>query len=117
MPSNRAERQEEARFRVMRLIEGNPNLSTREIAADLGVSNGKAYYLLASLIEKGLVKANNFSSSNTKSNYLYILTPKGLREKASLTGAFLERKRQEYDDLRLEIESLSAELNSTEASG
>ena len=90
----------------MRLLSENPEISTREIADEVGVSNGKAYYCVTALIEKGLVKVQNFSKSEKKAAYLYQLTPRGIREKALLTATFLERKRQEFEDLKAEIARL-----------
>ncbi len=95
----------------MRLIASRPGISQREMAAELGVSLGKANYCLRALIEKGFVKANNVRNSDNKRRYLYILTPAGIRRKAALTVAFLERKQAEYEALRREIELLSRELD------
>ena len=108
--SNRAERQEETQFRVMRLLSENPEISTRQIADAVGVSNGKAYYCVSALIEKGLVKVKNFSNSEKKTSYLYQLTPRGIREKALLTTKFLERKLEEFEDLKAEIARLEGDL-------
>ena len=110
MSSNRPERRAEARFRILRTLNDTPYTSTRDIAHAVGISNGVAWYLLSALIEKGLVKAQNSSNSDYKSKYAYILTPVGLSEKARLTRRFLDRKRKEFEDLRQEIDSLSAEL-------
>ena len=110
MTSSRPERREEARFRVIRMLENDPNISTREIAREVGISNGAAYYLLSALIEKGLVKVQNFSKSEQKTKYAYVLTPKGIAEKALLTRLFLERKLTEYRDLQVEIAELKADL-------
>jgi EPS-associated MarR family transcriptional regulator len=108
--SNRAERQEETQFRVMRLLTENPEISTRQIADAVGVSNGKAYYCVSALIEKGLVKVKNFSNSEQKTSYLYQLTPRGIREKALLSTKFLERKLKEFEDLQAEIARLEEDL-------
>lgn len=108
--SNRAKRQEETQFRVMRLLAENPEISTRQIANAVGVSNGKAYYCLSALIEKGLVKVKNFSNADKKTSYLYQLTPRGIREKALLTTKFLERKLEEFEDLKAEIARLEEDL-------
>ena len=110
MASQREQQQEETRFRVMRLLDENPSISTREIARRVGISNGAAYYCVTALADKGFVKLKNFAQSKTKSNYIYELTPRGIRTKAALTVSFLERKRSEYDDLKLEIERLENEL-------
>ena len=110
MASQREKQQQETHFRVMRLLDDDPSISTREIAQKVGISNGAAYYCVTALVEKGFVKLKNFSQSKTKANYIYELTPRGLRAKAALTVAFLERKRLEYEDLRLEIERLENEV-------
>ena len=110
MASQREQQQQETRFKVMRLLDENPSISTREIARRVGISNGAAYYCVTALVEKGFVKLKNFTQSKTKANYIYELTPRGIRAKAVLAVSFLERKRQEYDDLKLEIEWLENEL-------
>ena len=110
MASQREQQQEETHFRVMRLLQENPSISTREIARRVGISNGTAYYCVTALIEKGFVKLRNFTQSKNKANYIYELTPRGIRAKAALTVSFLERKRHEYEDLKLEIERLESEL-------
>ena len=110
MASKREERQQETHFKVMRLLQDDPSISTREIARQIGISNGAAYYCVTALIEKGFVKLKNFTQSKAKANYLYELTPRGIREKAGLTVQFLERKRHEYNDLRDEIERLENEI-------
>ena len=109
LASRREEKQEEVRLRVMRLISGNPELSSRQVADAVGVSNGSAYYILTALVDKGFVKLGNFKKSSRKGCYAYFLTPKGMREKSLLTHHFIERKRQEFKDLRTEIEALEVE--------
>ena len=110
MASQRGQQQEETHFRVMRLLDDNPSISTREIARRVGISNGAAYYCVTALVEKGFVKLKNFTQSKNKANYIYELTPRGISAKAALTVSFLERKRHEYEDLKLEIERLESEL-------
>tara|TARA_B100000945_G_scaffold288330_1_gene260612 strand:+ start:106 stop:426 length:321 start_codon:yes stop_codon:yes gene_type:complete len=89
---------------VLRKINHNPKTSQRELANQLGFSLGKLNYLLNAFMEKGLVKIKNFQKNPKKSNYLYILTKKGLTEKTKLTLHFMERKMKEYDELKKEIE-------------
>lgn len=94
---------------VLRLLDESPSRSQREVAHELGMSLGKANYVLRALLGKGFVKVQNFRNSQNKRGYAYLLTPEGVAAKAELTKAFLERKTQEYDALRLEIERLKAE--------
>jgi EPS-associated MarR family transcriptional regulator len=104
--SRRKEHQEDAKFRVFQIINANPQMTTREIAQKVGISNGSAYYLLTSLIDMGFVKLDNFSQNKHKLRYSYLLTPKGIREKSLITKRFLVRKKQEFEALREEINSL-----------
>lgn len=101
---------EAARLSVLRLLEVRPELSQRELSEALGLSLGKAHYVLHSLLDKGLVKAGNFRRSDNKLSYAYVLTPTGLREKMRLTRAFLLRKETEFEQLRRTIASLRDEL-------
>ena len=116
MASQREQQKKEIHFRVMRLLDEDPSISTREIAQKVGISNGAAYYCVTALVDKGFVKLKNFSQSKTKANYIYELTPRGIRAKAALTVSFLERKRHEYEDLKVEIENLENELEVEEKS-
>ena len=96
----------------MRLLQANPDLTQRELAQELGVSVGGLNYCLKALIDKGWVKMQNFSQSKNKFGYVYLLTPTGLAEKAALTRGYLDRKSQEYEALKDEIEKIKAELAS-----
>ncbi len=98
------------RFKVLRALEQQPDLSQRQLADLLGVSLGKANYLLRALLDKGLLKAHNFRSSQNKLAYAYLITPRGLAEKAALTRGYLERKSEEYEALREEINKLKLDL-------
>jgi EPS-associated MarR family transcriptional regulator len=100
----------ELQFRVLRLLESNPHLSQRELSKSLGVSLGGMNYCLNALVAKGFIKIQNFRNSNNKWVYAYLLTPQGLAEKTALTGAFLKSKVQEYQLLKIEIESLNREV-------
>jgi EPS-associated MarR family transcriptional regulator len=102
--------QEEMRFKVLQALERQPELSQRELADMLGVSVGKTNYLLRALIEKGLLKANNFRTSYNKLSYAYLLTPQGLAQKAALTRGYLQRKMAEYKALKDEIEQLRCDI-------
>ena len=114
MASTREQQQEETHFKVMRLLDEDPSISTREIAKKVGISNGAAYYCVTALVNKGFVKLKNFARSKTKGNYIYELTPRGVRAKAALPVSFLERKRHEYEGLKVEIERLESELSAEE---
>ena len=102
---------EETSYKVIKLIEQHPEITQREHAGELGISLGKTNYCVRALVEKGWVKANNFRNSKKKLAYAYLLTPKGMDEKAKITACFLKRKRAEYESLRAEIQNLQRELD------
>lgn len=110
MAGQRSKAQEGVRFRVLRLLQENPEMSQRDIASAVGISVGGVHYCLNALIDKGMVKLGNFSAAPDKRRYAYILTPKGLSEKAALTSRFLKRKMEEYDALKEEIDALQNEM-------
>lgn len=95
----------------MRILQANPDLTQRELAEKLGISVGGLNYCLKALMEKGLVKMKNFANSKNKFGYVYVLTPTGMAEKASITHRFLQRKMDEYEALKTEIEALRSEVN------
>lgn len=107
--SRRSQLQEDTYFRVMRMLQGNPDLTQREIAQQLGVSTSGLNYCLNALIDKGWVKVQNFQNSKNKFKYVYLLTPQGIAEKMALTDRFLKRKMTEYEALKSEIEALQRE--------
>ena len=100
---------DENRYKLLKLLHENPDMNQREIASALGLSLGKANFCLKALIEKGWVKMGNFSRSPNKKAYVYLLTLRGIEEKAAVTKEFLERKQKEYEDLKAEIEELQNE--------
>lgn len=110
MTNKRSKLQEDTRFRVLRLLDDNPEMSQREMAKAVGVSVGAMHYVLNALIEKGLVKLGNFTAAEDKRRYAYKLTLQGISEKAAMTRRFLLRKIEEHDALKAEIDSLTAEL-------
>ena len=115
--SRQAKLQEDTSFRVMRILEENPDLTQRELAGQVGMSLGGFNYCIKALIEKGYVKAENFLNSKDKFKYVYVLTPSGIAQKIALTGRFLHRKLEEYEALKKEISLLknasTANLNDT----
>lgn len=116
MKSRQAKLQEDTYFRVMRILQQNPDFTQRELAEKLGISVGGLNYCLKGLIQKGLIKMKNFANSKNKFGYVYVLTPNGMAEKAAITHRFLQRKMDEYEALQTEINALRTELNDNEAS-
>jgi EPS-associated MarR family transcriptional regulator len=111
MTSRRSQLQEDNYFRVLRMLQDNPDMTQREIAERLGISTSGLNYCLKALIDKGWIKVHNFSQSKNKFGYIYVLTPQGIAEKALLAGRFLKRKMTEYEQLQSEIEALKVEMS------
>ena len=101
---------QELEYRALKILEQQPDLTQRQLSEALGVSLGKTNYLLKSLIDVGWVKLDNFQKSDNKLGYVYLLTPTGMTEKAAITLRFLNRKKQEYEDLQAEIARLQQEV-------
>ena len=114
--SNTSKLQKDIHYRVLAMVEANPVITQRALAAALGVSLGRINYGLRALIDKGLIKVNNFKQSKTKLAYAYLLTPSGVTEKSALTKAFLARKMQEFDALKSEIEVLQFQMTDSHPS-
>ena len=108
---------DENTLKALKILEANPELTQRDLAAELGVSLGKTHYLVKSLVDIGLVKLDNFQRSNNKWGYAYLLTPAGVAEKAAITVRFLVRKQEEYKRLEREIEELRSEVEGTVSGG
>ena len=115
MASKHLEHVEDLHFRVLKLLQDNPDLSQRELAERLGVSNGKLHYCIRALMDKGLVKLGNFANSKHHLGYAYLLTPAGISQKASMASNFLKRKMAEYEALQQEIAALQADMGSPAA--
>ncbi len=101
---------EETRFRLLRLLQANPELSQRQLAESLGVSVGKVNYCLQALLKKGLLKMRNFRDSQNKLAYAYYLTPKGAKEKMRATSEWLDIRMREYEAIQREIAELKREV-------
>jgi len=109
--------QEHAHFRILKIISDEPQITQRALADCLGISVGKANYLLKALAGKGLIKLESFQHTQGVKAKLkkvtYLLTPKGIRERISLTRDYLVRMEEEYEALKAEV----AALDRKEASG
>ena len=108
---------DEVAYKLLKLIEAEPHLSQRDIAEKMGVSLGKTNYCLKALIDKGLIKLQNFYSNKKKISYIYLLTPQVIEEKAAVTYRFLQRKINEYENIKQEIEGLKVEAAVLKANG
>lgn len=104
MPGMSNEPDAELHYRLLKVIEQRPEISQRDLAKELGLSLGKVNYCLKAFIAKGLVKVDNFRRSDNKLAYSYLLTPKGLEEKAHVTLRFFRRIEAEYENLKHEVE-------------
>jgi EPS-associated MarR family transcriptional regulator len=101
---------QELEYRILKLLENSPNLTHRQLSKELGVSLGKTHYLIKALVDVGWIKLENFQRSDSKWGYVYLLTPVGIIEKASITARFLARKQDEYARLQEEIAQLKLEV-------
>lgn len=101
---------DETHYRILRLLEAQPEISQRQLAHELGISLGKVNYCLQALLRKGWIKAENFRTSRHKTAYSYLLTPEGIERKAKIAVRFLKRKTAEFEEIKREIDLLRWEL-------
>lgn len=103
--------QQEINYKLLKLLEDRPDLTQRQMAKEMGISLGKFNYCLKELVKEGFVKVDRFTSSDNKAAYMYLLTPRGIEEKARVTHKFLKRKLIEFDDIKKQIEELRQEMS------
>ncbi|MGB1158155.1 MAG: MarR family EPS-associated transcriptional regulator [Porticoccaceae bacterium] len=102
---------QELEYKTLKVLERHPQMTQRQLSKELGVSLGKAHYVIKALVEVGWIKLENFQRSDNKLGYAYLLTPAGVLEKAKITRRFLLRKQQEFAQLKREIEQLQTEVD------
>ena len=104
--------EQDIRYRLFKILSDNPDITQREIAQRMGISLGKTNYCVSEFVRKGFLKMHRFGQSKTKFGYIYILTPSGMEEKATLAVRFLKRKLQEYEQIKQQIQELSKDIDS-----
>ena len=114
MTTQRDKLREDVQFRILRLLQDNPEMSQRELAKAVGLSTGGIHYVLNALLDKGLLKIENSTTTKDKRRYAYLLTSEGMASKANLTKRFLIRKMADYDLLKAEIDEVCEDLSDTE---
>ena len=114
MTTQRNKLREDVHFRILRLLQDNPEMSQRELAKAVGLSTGGIHYVLNALLDKRLLKIENFKTTEDKRRYAYVLTSEGVTSKANLTKRFLIRKMADYELLKAEINEVCEDLSDTE---
>ena len=107
--------EQEIRYKLLKLLSTNANLSQREMAKRTGISLGKTNYVLTELANKGIIKIKRFKSAPSKVPYSYMLTPHGLEEKTKTTLKFLKRKLAEYEEIKYQIKEITKEVEKDES--
>ncbi|MCX5815826.1 MAG: MarR family EPS-associated transcriptional regulator [Proteobacteria bacterium] len=97
----------ESQFKALLEISTENEMTQRVLSSRLGLSLGSVNYIIKALIQKGYVKAKRFKNSSNKIGYMYILTPEGMKEKINQTETFMQRKREEYERLKAEMDTLN----------
>ena len=103
--------EQEIRYRLLKILSEKQTFTQREMATRVGISLGKMNYCLTELTRKGIIKINRFKTTgNKRKAYAYILTSRGIQEKAGITVSFLKKKVEEYDEIKRQIEELTREV-------
>ena len=114
MTTQRNKLRKDVNFRILRLLHDNPEMSQRELAKAVGLSTGGIHYVLNALLDKRLLKIENFKTTEDKRRYAYVLTSEGVASKANLTKRFLIRKMADYELLKAEIDEVREDFSDTE---
>jgi len=109
--------EQEIRYKILKLLSAQPNLSQRAIAARVGISLGKTNYVLSELAEKGIIKMKRQKNAPQKIPYSYILTPRGLEQKPKITARFLKQKLTECEQIKIQIKEITQELKNAHDDG
>lgn len=102
---------DETHFNTLRELARDGSLSQRELSKKMGLSLGRVNYVVNALLKKGYIKARRFKNSKNKIAYMYVLTPKGISSKFVHTYGFLQKKLEEFEKLKKEIEVLRHETD------
>lgn len=106
--------EQEILYRLLKILSREFNLTQRDIAREMGISLGKVNYCLSELAKRGMIDVIRFKSAKNKIPYTYVLTPRGMKEKARLTLNFLKRKVAEYEEIKRQIRELAREVEEDE---
>ena len=109
--------EQEIRYRLLKILAEEPKLRQLDLAKMMGISVGNVNYCISELAKKGLIKVKRFKSAKNKVPYTYILTPRGIEEKAILTVRFLKRKIEEYEEIKRQIRVLTQEVEENGLTG
>ena len=73
-------------LQILNHIEENPDTTQADLATQLGVAVGSVNWYIKRLINKGYIKVAQMERRRLR----YLLTPKGVAEKARLTKEFMQ---------------------------
>jgi EPS-associated MarR family transcriptional regulator len=99
----------ETEFKALKELSTDGAISQRDLSKRVGLSLGGVNYIIKELIQKGYIKAQRFKNSNNKAAYIYAVTPQGINARVKQTQYFLQKKIEEYEKLRREIDELQRE--------
>ena len=101
----------EAQFKTLKELSVEGTVSQRDLSRKVGLSLGSINYIMKELIQKGYVKAQRFKNSSKKAAYIYVLTPQGINARVKQTQYFLQKKMEEYEKLKMEIDELKKDTD------
>ena len=91
---------------LLEQIEHNPDITQASLAAQLGVAVGTVNWHIKRLVSKGYVKVKRAQRRKLR----YIITPKGIAHRASLTVNYIETSMRLYRRVRHQVSELLEEV-------
>jgi DNA-binding Lrp family transcriptional regulator len=83
-------------LQLLEAVEANARVTQRTLATKLGIALGLTNIYLKRLVRKGYIKCVNVQSNRIS----YLITPRGIVEKARLTYEFMDYSLHLYADVR-----------------
>jgi len=94
--SKQTDAEEIRQLEVLEALEEQPDARQIDLASQLGVAVGTVNWILKRMAQKGYVKIKRIGQWN----WQYLLTPKGVAEKAKLTQLYLKESMRVYRQVR-----------------
>ena len=92
-------------LRLLEAVEQDSRITQRSLATKLGIALGLTNIYLKRLVRKGYIKCVNVQSNRIS----YLITPRGIAEKARLTYEFMDYSLHLYGEVRQHLRQVLQE--------
>ena len=89
---------------ILRIISKKQHVSQRLLSKEIGCSLGKLNIIIKNILKQKLINIKTFKDEKGKLYFLYFLTAKGKKYKEQQMLILMEKKLNEYNELKSEID-------------